>query len=432
MNAVLTLITAAYLAYAALNVFRRPGLFCAAFMLSHGLAVYFGSVGPICGGIALAVSAAAINQDRSQKNTFWGEWAFAIWIGMACASMFTSLAPDVTAVYVGSGILLAAGSYIYARAFSNTPNFFVDLLISVVVLTILCSVKLYMVNKGGLFGEGNGYTHVGLGVIPEICLALVPAYFVFGKNIKPVVFIGLLLFLFVVVIPVTFALGTRSVFLGAGVGVVILLVLKIRLDSGRILIPVLASVAVFALCVALLWEYLQTTPIGLLLSMGSTRLVHGFLTGGVSSDASAQERLHLFSQAVDLFHKAPIFGQGAGAFGYLADRAGGAYPHNMLLELLVQSGIVGTLLFFFFIGDLLRRSWRDLMSPTLDWTVAAIFMAFIADLSRLQVSMTVSQAKMLFFALGCLAARRLAEHSALGGDQAPELPVRDLAGGEKL
>lgn len=66
-------------------------------------------------------------------------------------------------------------------------------------------------------------------------------------------------------------------------------------------------------------------------------------------------RLNLFYQAIILFIKSPLWGSGIGSFADFITRTTsltngsplGWYPHNFILELLCECGLVGFILFFF-------------------------------------------------------------------------------------
>ena len=64
-------------------------------------------------------------------------------------------------------------------------------------------------------------------------------------------------------------------------------------------------------------------------------------------------RFDYYSSAFNLWLQAPILGHGIGGFsrlhGVMTESAQGSYPHNFVLEILVELGMVGLVLFLFFI-----------------------------------------------------------------------------------
>jgi O-antigen ligase len=83
----------------------------------------------------------------------------------------------------------------------------------------------------------------------------------------------------------------------------------------------------------------------------------------------------------------------------------GTYPHNMFLEILLDGGVVGLLLFLGFLIPIglfaLRRAWKK------DASWQPIFLAglLLEALVRHQVSMTITAGKILYFTIGILMAQ---------------------------
>lgn len=73
-------------------------------------------------------------------------------------------------------------------------------------------------------------------------------------------------------------------------------------------------------------------------------------SGNLSDDESSMGRLLLFQKAFEIFLSNPFFGIGVGSFGqvlYGIDNR--ISPHNIFLEILVEAGIIGFLLFNIFL-----------------------------------------------------------------------------------
>ena len=132
-----------------------------------------------------------------------------------------------------------------------------------------------------------------------------------------------------------------------------------------------------------------------------------FATSGASADESALGRLDFYRQALEMVEESPLVGYGIGAFGYMADglKAAGIYPHNMFLEILVDGGFLGLALFTAFSWPLIWSNLRSLLRADLSFDAAALAGLTISSLLRHQFSMSVMTGKVLFFALGCAAAR---------------------------
>lgn len=93
---------------------------------------------------------------------------------------------------------------------------------------------------------------------------------------------------------------------------------------------------------------------------------------GVAVDASAlsSHRSDFWRGAIAHLGDAPWFGLGPDAYGYLTPRLEGAQPHNLLLQLLLDVGIVGTLAAGGSVARVLRAGARS--PAALDWLAAAL------------------------------------------------------------
>jgi O-antigen ligase len=76
-------------------------------------------------------------------------------------------------------------------------------------------------------------------------------------------------------------------------------------------------------------------------------------TGGVAN--SADIRLEIWSFALPLWEQHPILGQGWGAFNSLAN---GLYAHNDYLRVLIETGLIGLIVFLVVLWKLVQQSVR--------------------------------------------------------------------------
>jgi O-antigen ligase len=80
---------------------------------------------------------------------------------------------------------------------------------------------------------------------------------------------------------------------------------------------------------------------------------------GSSSGLSSNGRTELWAEAYTVFAKHPLWGLGTGGFAWLSP--GKLYPHNLLLEMAVELGIIGALLIIGIIAGFTTRliaAWR--------------------------------------------------------------------------
>ncbi len=337
------------------------------------------------------------------------EYALLAWIVMMALSVFTSPRLDISSYYIGSAVLLAVSNYLYARAFAASPGFLEDVLFGGLFLTAICSWQIILLtSRVGLLGDSATQSHVGLAMLPELCVVGILSFLFFHRGHSPLTTIAMLIYAMLVIVPLVIALGTRSLVLSSGA--VLVLLIGLRAWHGgvaRYVPPVLGVLAAAVGAIVLLWPSIERTKFGILIAFGSTRLISGLAENGVRGDPSALLRLQNYDHAWDIFYRSPIFGTGAGSFAYLASGGDGAYPHNMFLELLVQGGLFGTLLFAAFFVPLALKGFRAALVKPADWALAFAIALFTSAFIRHQISMSITQAKLLFFALGCIAAGQI-------------------------
>lgn len=148
------------------------------------------------------------------------------------------------------------------------------------------------------------------------------------------------------------AAGSRGPVLGAIVGLVVLLSLALTDRASRSRLLLLAGCGIVA---ALL--------VGQLLPGQSISRSLSFLTGS-GSGLSSNGRSALWSQAYSLFRDHPLFGIGTG--GFFAANGVEHYPHNLLLEVAAELGVLGLALVIAFLAATvvrLVRSWRFSVGP---------------------------------------------------------------------
>ncbi|GIX17763.1 MAG: hypothetical protein KatS3mg119_1949 [Rhodothalassiaceae bacterium] len=192
--------------------------------------------------------------------------------------------------------------------------------------------------------------------------------------------------------------GTRGVFVSAFVGIVTFVMLGMKnIRPATIFGSILATFgALWYVFPMLLGDSVFTT--------GLLRLLTNIDQGGVILDPSALDRLERFRAAWAMFRESPFFGTGMGAFDALT---GLGYPHNIVLELLSEQGVVGLVFFLGFIAAILWRSAQILKRPGLRGEAAVLIALFLAELAYLNLSMTLWMAKPLFLLGGLVSSARM-------------------------
>jgi hypothetical protein len=136
---------------------------------------------------------------------------------------------------------------------------------------------------------------------------------------------------------------SRSGLLGLGVGALILAVPYRRyLVSWQLLAPVGTALVVLAAIVASKWHFFQIVLKSRITTSGGSETVH----------------FSIYSFIPQVLHSHPLFGLGLNTFSVYYEFVTGKSnwgPHSYLVALIVETGLVGAVIFAFFIGWVFRR-----------------------------------------------------------------------------
>ena len=162
-------------------------------------------------------------------------------------------------------------------------------------------------------------------------------------------------------INVIFALLTASkkIFIYVGVFMAIYFILKAN-NSLR-LIRNLLLISIIGIC-----TFIIIMNVDFLYDLVGYRIetmILGFIGG--ETDGSTSFRLNLIKWGMEWFREKPIFGYGLNCYKYLLGTtyntcagSSGVYAHNNYVELLVDLGVVGTLIYYSIYFSILRKSYK--------------------------------------------------------------------------
>lgn len=209
-------------------------------------------------------------------------------------------------------------------------------------------------------------------------------------------------------------------------GLLVAVIQAPRVGPGRLEIAQTQIVALGLLALAMAY-------IGYLYATGQTAgAIHRFL--GLFSEAddpllrAGANRFDYFAFAYQLWLKAPLLGQGLSSFAIIygaGSEVQGTYPHDAILQILAEFGLVGLLFFSLFIAAGLRhyglaRLRRDPLS-------LLVVMLFITILVQTMVTGDFTKSYRFFFVVGLLAMRPLAAGDDDEGDEEDEDDEDDAA-----
>lgn len=286
--------------------------------------------------------------------------------------------------------LIVAPDPVRVRRFADAIRLFALWVAFEVVVASQSSspAALIMTLGGGYLGLSRV---IGAGAILYLCAGL---YFssAGGERIANLAVTAILLTLMLIV-------GGRGPLLSLLFTLSVPVLIGMRMSSMHMVIVRRHSAIILAIGVAF------TGAIGYLIWSGDTtfrtvrRLALLLTTGG---GASAATRVSFYRTALSQWMESPLFGNGAGSWPVLAlglDVRG--YPHNLILEVLAELGLVGLVLLSILIGYGISTSQSGARPR---WTPISIMlvMLFINAALNAMVTGDVTDNRFLFTAIGLL------------------------------
>lgn len=314
-----------------------------------------------------------------------------IFLALFWSTMYSEY-PEVSIGYALRYLLLGSSFYYFAKlssfSYSDKERLLSDYLWGSVLGGLVFAVTSLAMNASAsqyfmrlTLGESSA---IPLAVYLGQALVAIFALLVRGQPR------GAAIFLACAIPPVGFAFlatNTRSVVIGLCLSVIVLFASAISKLSKRSMWMVVAIAAFGLGGFAYLYESHPET-ISRLVS-ASTRISTGSL------GESEGERVTAWLAAWDTFTQSPLLGIGAGSFM----EKYGLYPHNSLLELSAEIGVLGAVLFLFFLVNCLLSAISQIRRG--DGALPAMFMF---HLIVAMVSMAFWMHKLLFLSAATLIA----------------------------
>jgi O-antigen ligase len=378
----------------------------------------------LCGSVLVDLLFASTGKDRDWQREFLTQWkgiaSFGVLAAATAVSYLYSPAPTygwdkLTRFLVISGILFLA-PLVLIRKMDDVRHF----TLAILLCTTLLSIKLlYGINDASLFdasghalsSESRDVTQIGAGqlvaigllwllfcphhslrrfslmiLVPLLCAALIAS-----------VARGPILFFVAVLVPFMFSHHGRA-----------------AVTSTKVWLPVLLF-GLLAFAGSLYW--LQRQEAAQEKFRTKKAEIEEVLRGSSTPTYTAGRRLTLYGWALDMFAEKPLTGWGLGGWSYYVfDRDMPSYPHNLVLEIAAEEGVMGlaalgTLLLTVFLA--MRRISRR--CPDLSFIVPVFSFSFLATLTSGDIN--VNRPLWLWcgviFALAGIAEQRLRRSQAL-------------------
>jgi O-antigen ligase len=372
----------------------------------------------LCGSIVLELLFVITRRDHHWQREFLTQWrgvaSFGALAAVTAVSYLYSPAPaygwdKLTRFLVISGILFFAPLVLIKKT-DDVRHFTMAMLLCAILLSIKL---LFGVNDASLFdptghalsSESRDVTQIGAGQVvgfgllwllfcphcslrrlalmisvPLLCAALIAS-----------VARGPILFFLAVLVPFLFLRRVRA-----------------AVTSTNVWLPLLLG-GLLAFAGSLYWLQRQEAAEGKLRTKKAE--IEEVLRGSSTPTYTAGRRLTLYRWAIRMFTEKPLTGWGLGGWSYyVLDRDVPAYPHNLVLEIAAEEGVIGlTALGILLLTVLLtmRRIWRS--SADLSFIAPVFAFSLLATMTSGDIN--VNRPLWLWcgviFALAGIAQRRL-------------------------
>lgn len=258
-------------------------------------------------------------------------------------------------------------------------RFFISLAIISVILSLFSLPSIFQRGSSLSFIGFNGGNYQGLARLNGVGLIIIVFFFLTeAKTVKSKVIslISALLVFFVL-----FASGSRMPIVAFFIAGIYLLSKSIILRNGVVYIRTGMKIVLLVLVLAL-----AMLPVIIKKGFFET-IIYRFAVlfiedqGGTSSSG----RIDRFSVAYEMIRESPYIGKGIGSFPmYFNGNDLPDYPHNMIMEIISEVGIIGLLAFltFFLISYLRGQKYNraeNKIIPTLGMVTTGLFIYYLAN-----------------------------------------------------
>ena len=167
--------------------------------------------------------------------------------------------------------------------------------------------------------------------------------------------------------------------------------------------PLKIFLNITTIIIVLVCSYIALIKVDFLYNLVGNRvesMVNGLLENG-DTDASTRTRLNLVERGMEWFGKKPWFGYGMSNFKALNEyyRGSDYYAHNNYVELLVDCGIIGTIIYYWIYLKILCMAWKNrYITPVFNPIILGIMISFIiGEYGLVTYNMPMYQLILLFF-----------------------------------
>lgn len=280
-------------------------------------------------------------------------------------------------------------------------RFFMSLAIISFTLSLFSMPFILQRGSSLAFIGFNGGNYQGLARLNGVGLIILVFIFLTESTTKKMQVISLISAL--VVVFVLFASGSRMPIVAFFIAFGYLLSNSINLRGGVIYIRKGMRLLLLLLILAI-----GTLPIIIKNGFFET-IIYRFMVLFTedSGGASSSGRIDRFSSAFEMISESPLMGKGLGSFPiYFNEYDVPDYPHNMIIEILAEIGIVGLMAFsIFFVISLIRivnlHRIHKRFIPTLGMVTVGLFIYYLAN-AMVSGDINSNRALYVFMSIMCM------------------------------
>lgn len=303
----------------------------------------------IISGVLILAYILYINPKFNYQNTVSSKLLF-IFITSLSVSMFFRQTPYGFHEYINLGLgALLAVNLLNQKVQTQKLSKFAIVLTS--VISVFSIFTLYLTGADRAFGTFFGadpYTYYpnAFSNLLLVSIVLGASYFLNSQYLKKYKLILLGVFLSLVAFWATFS---RGAYLSLAISMVTLILVNFFKDKSKWKLSLKKYIILLVLAILALLAATLASSISNYGSDFSERVQ----TSDVSSIKSANERPVLWKGAISIFKDNPVWGTGSGSFQFVYPQyqtqllSNAPHPHNLLLKLLSENGIIVTTLFTF-------------------------------------------------------------------------------------
>lgn len=341
---------------------------------------------------AFIMEVASNNMRVEISPTKYGKWATSFF-GICALSILWTVSSSNVLSSLSTQLYILVVDLILVRSLVKNNQLIVVLMKAIIYGAVMHGLKIYALHGPLVYLYDRG----GSGVENANALAYVASVgaifcYVLIKEIQSQ---NKILFEFMFIVNVLFALLTASkkVFIFLGVFFAAVYILKAKNS-----IKVIGNLLITAFAVLL--AYIAIMKIGFLYSLVGYRfetMIAGFL--GQATDGSTGFRLHLIQWGMEWFSVKPMLGYGLNCYKYLLGNTydtwvgtAGVYAHNNYVELLVDLGLVGTIIYYYiYVSTLIKGIKLKKEGNYPIYGVAIFIMLAVAEYGQITYSVAFLQ-----------------------------------------